>query len=415
MKRFILLALSLAVSVSLTAQTWHSYYHADYGLTTLTLSDEGSGSRHFEINPYDNSMWFARINRIQRITGTGQTESHYYGTHSELSPQTHFKGFGFSENFTYAVDENFGLFRYDGMNWQLVYSANDCWGIDVEADTVWVGRFGENAFKWWGGNVQVIPIPFQRFCAKEGDLWASSTGMGGLGTHRVEGVAYVNYTPDNSLIMDNYNNDFKFSPHADTLYVAGQKGLSLLHDLVFFDSIAPDNSTNMPAGVILDFEFDANDNIWALFGTDVGSPYAIAHYDQATENWDAYYDETNSPINFTEYGSIELDTAGNLWMVIPANLYMLELGEVPFWLNTPESAGLKAVSVYPNPSAEVVHIIADAKTVARMVVRASDGQVVHDAAFSSELSVARFASGMYFIELRDENGTLLESRKLVVQ
>ena len=415
MKQLIVFALSVFLSVALTAQTWHSYYYTDYGFTQLTSTDWTGGGRHFKINHLDNSLWFARLNRIQRITGTGQREVHNFSTSPALYLYADFQDFGFSENTTYVMDANYGLFRYDGMNWQSLLSASDCEELHVDSDTVWFTRTTEDVIKWVNGTYETIPVSLRRIIAKDGVVWGSGTGIGGAGFHRIEESTYINYTPGNSLIMDNYNYDFKFSPHTDTMYVAGQKGLSLLHDLVFFDSIAPDNSTNMPMGVILDFEFDASDNIWALFGTGANDPYAIAHYDQATENWDAYYDDSNSPINFSYYTSIEMDTFGNLWVANYYNLYLLELGEVPFWLSTPEVAGLEAVSLYPNPSSDKVHILADAAKVKRMVLRDITGRVVYDAVFSEEFSVSGFSPGTYVIELKGDNDRLLESRKLVVQ
>ena len=399
----------LIIFYSLTAQTqeWRKYHLSDLGFSfALTWEDYGTG-RHFRINPYDNSLWMARRYTIHTLSMDGTATSFDLFNTSLFQSSSEWTTFEFLPGKVYALDEYYGLFAYENDTWSNAYGTSVFTpGMTIDRDSLYILRKNQSFVKWFDGAYQVLynSGTARRIVAKYNRFWiANGVGAPGLGEYNDSGT-YTTYTVGSSLMMDNGNYDFKFSPNHDTLYVAGNKGLSLLHNLAFFDSIAPDNTTNMPPGVILDFEFDANDNIWALFGSDAQTPTSIAHYNQITKNWDAYYDATNANLNFDTYCSIELDNLGNLWMVNQTYIHVLELNTLPAWLSAKQPKLEAMISVYPNPAKETVSIETEA-LLSEMYLTDQLGKRIRTFnPAEKQFSVAELPSGMYFVEFVTEKG-----------
>ena len=390
------------------AQEWRKYHKNDFDLPYLLVRpDYLVSGRHFRINPYDNSLWMGNDFTIQTISNQGEV-AYFNMTNDPVFQSTaEWVTFEFSANQVFALDESYGLFIYENDTWTNPYNpAEFSPGMSRDGDSLYILRENQSFIRWVNATIQPLynSSTLKRILAKNNQFWM---GYGletpSLGFYSETG-GFNWYNPDNTLIMDYGNYDFKFSPHHDTLYVAGNKGLSMLYNLAFFDSIAPDNTTNMPPGVILDFEFDANDNIWALFGSDVQTPTSIAHYNQITKNWDAYYDANNANLNFDTYCSIELDNLGNLWMVNQAYIHVLELSTLPAWLSVKQPKLEARVSIYPNPAKETVSIETDALLSEIYLTDQLGKRIRTFNPTEKQLSVAELPAGMYFVELVTEKG-----------
>ena len=303
------------------------------------------------------------------------------------------------------MDESYGVFIYENGIWENPHNpVSFSNGMARDKDTIYIIQNNDPLLKWTSENFSYSfnAGTRKRIVAKNNTFWLGNN-LGSLGLYMRDEMGNP-ITYDTSLRMDNGNFDFKFSPHHDTLYVAGNKGLSLLHNLAFFDSIAPDNTTNMPPGVILDFEFDADDNIWALFGSDAQTPTSIAHYNQVAKNWDAYYDATNANLNFDTYCSIELDNLGNVWMVNYNYIHVLELNTLPAWLSAKQPKLEAMISVYPNPAKETASIETEA-LLSEMYLTDQLGKRIRTFnPAEKQFSVAELPSGMYFVEFVTEKG-----------
>lgn len=390
------------------SQEWHKYPKNDLGFTyTLTQSDYGFG-RHFRINPYDNSLWVATNYNIQTIDTNGVYKSFRFSNTPVIHLPSQFISFDFLPNKVFIHDEYYGIYLYENDVFSMLYNTtpNLCYGLTTHGDSLYILKENAPVVKWAENSFSDLfstgsNYP-RKLIIKNNWFWFSrGIGSSGLYLYEQNGVqtAY-----DQSLIMDYLNYDFKFSPYNDTLYVAGSKGLSMLHNFTFFDSIAPDNTTNMPSGSILDFEFDTNDNIWALFGSDAETATSIAHYDQVTKNWDYYYDANNTNLNFDTYCSIELDDKGNVWMVNEQYIHVLNLSTIPTWLSIKEKEFTTTLSVYPNPSKELININSEESFSEIYITDQMGKKLKTFNPHEKSISVIHFPNGCYFLEIITDKG-----------
>ncbi|NGF77392.1 T9SS type A sorting domain-containing protein [Fluviicola sp. SGL-29] len=403
----LLTVLIVFCAMTTQAQEWRKYHRNDLELNyTLIVQDYGTGGRHFRINPYDNSLWMTTTTTIQTLNILDGSSKYFRPDNTPvLQTPTQLTTFEFIGEKVFIMDRGQGVYLYENETLSSMYSTSGLYnGITTDENRLYLTRENQPIVKWENGSFQYLFNSYyiHRIVVKNDFFWLTyDFGGASLYLYDMSGNI-VNY--DNSLRMDNGNYDHKFSPYKDTLYVAGNKGLSLLHNLAFFDSIAPDNTTNMPPGVILDFEFDADDNIWALFGSDAQTPTSIAHYNQVAKNWDAYYDATNANLNFDTYCSIELDNLGNVWMVNYNYIHVLELNTLPAWLSVKQPKLEAMISVYPNPAKETVSIETEA-LLSEMYLTDQLGKRTRTFnPAEKQFSVAELPSGMYFVEFVTEKG-----------
>src|SRR6218665_3239434 len=197
-----------------------------------------------------------------------------------------------------------------------------------------------------------------------------------------------------------------FYPQTDSLFVANDAGFAIADGDTFIDSICATNCTNMPTGIILEFEFDANNNIWALIGESNYDKTALAHYNVNTKVWDQYYDENNSPILFGgNKVSIEMDNLGNLWVVDNWFLHVLDEGNAPQWVDMEEYHSPLSVRIFPNPSNELVSINFEGQQ-AKLMIYDAQGKVIRSSTVlaGEQFSIAEFENGVYFFEITNEEG-----------
>ena len=406
MKKMIIFLLILCMN-EVSAQEWRKFHRNNWGTTyQLVDNDDVVTGRHFRINPYDNSLWMATQSRVQTISSDGSYSLFYVINTPAFQSPFQFATFDFAPGKVFILDLYQGVYLYENDNISMMYSSSGIYnGLTIDEDTLYVLRNNNPMAKLVNGTTQYLfnAGTSKRIIARNNFFWISG-GIGiysGIALYDINGI-HSSYT---NILMDNGNFDFKFSPHHDTLYVAGNKGLSLLHNFTFFDSIAPDNTTDMPSGVILDFEFDASDNIWALFGTDAQTPTSIAHYDQQSKSWDMYYDAGNSDLNFSSNCSIEMDNLGNLWMVNQNYIHVLELGTLPVWLSSKQPEHQPVITVYPNPTTELFQVDTDVHILEIYLTDQLGKRIKTLDPTQKEFSVAELSSGIYFVELTGEGGT----------
>jgi hypothetical protein len=374
-----------------------------------TYSGYGSlNNRHFSINPYNNEIWLTHENTIQLLTNDGDY-FYFNNSNTPLFPaNADFRDFAFTPEYTFTISGNYGLYQLDGNNWSLAISFDEGVNLAYDADSVWCIRTNENYMKWYGGfNSMGNYTGFRKAISKNGDLWGGGEHDGVV--KLVNDQQYL-YSPDTSKLMDWGNWDMKFYPETDTLFVANDAGFAIADGITFVDSICTSNSTNMPVGKILEFEFDANKNIWALIGNaGLYDKTGLAHYDVATKVWDQYYDENNSPILFGgSKVSIEMDNLGNLWVIDNLFLWVLDEGNAPAWVGIKENETI-SVSLAPNPTKDVFTVSFEGNT-ADYTLYDAKGRLIRAAVVQTgeTISLEGLDEGVYFFELKTENGNTMK-------
>lgn len=322
------------------AQSWQSIPASYFGVLNV-YGNTGYYSHSFSINPYDNSLWLIRNTTITHLKNDGTFESYDPSNTPVFSGVYKFRDFAFLDQRVLMTEVSTGLYDFDGTNWNHTYFLEGPTHIAVEADSIWLGR-GNNgsAYKIVNGSPVALSsnIDLTRIISRNGYAWISTQPIGGAGIGRYyeQTGNSVGFLPTSSNLLSVTNNDFKFSPHNDSMYVAGDLGLSIAYQNAFIDSITVNNTSNMPSSEILEFEFDSQDNIWALFGSALNSPESIAYLDRTTNTWTSVYDSNNSPISFNLQVSIEIDTADNLWVAERDNIHVLKVNNWPTWLEQNE-------------------------------------------------------------------------------
>lgn len=411
MRTIMLILFSLQV-LGLSAQTWRSVDIKEMSPFAYTYSTSGGGSgdnRYFRVNPYNNDIWLTYNEAIQQLTGDGDY-FYYNNSNTPLFPTTaDFRDFAFTSQYTFALCANDGLYQLNGLTWNLAIPFDEGVNLNYDADTVWCIRDGENYLKWYGGlNSQSTVSVCSKAISKNGLFWG---GAQYDAVFRVEDdQQYILYSPDTSKLMDWGNWDMKFYPGTDSLFVANNAGFAIADGLTFVDSICATNCMNMPTGKILEFEFDADKNIWALIGnTGLYVKTGLAHYNVTTKVWDQYYDENNSPINFVSPKvSIEMDNLGNLWVIDNLFLWVLDEGNAPAWVGIKENETI-SVSLAPNPTKDVFTVSFEGNAADYILYDAQGKLIQTSTIISGEgVSLKDLENGIYFFELKTENGSTVK-------
>jgi hypothetical protein len=405
MRQFTLLFITFSLISGLYSQTWQTINASDFSTIGGFNSIGGGGtiaSRWFKLNPYDNSLWMGWNDKIQVLRNDGSIELFDYTTYPILHQYGNMLAFEFTSTHTYVVDENYGLFRFDGNNWSSVYLTNGGSFIYSDTDTVWMSKLNNTNFiQSYDGFTFPDSQSFRRVVSKNGNKWISGTDYANTVATYKDGV-YRLYSPDTSNLLSWSNHDFKFAKNNDSLYVAGDLGFSIAYGNKFVDTITPGNSLNMPAGEIIEFEFDSQNNIWAVFGNSSFFANTIAYYDQQSETWTQVYNSSNSPIDFTKRLSIEVDTSGNLWVANILALHVLKVNNPPTWLGIVDNEKTSNLSIYPNPSegmvtlkaAENIQTVEVLDLFGRLVKSFTD---VHSA--SCDLDLSGLDAGKYLVKV----------------
>ncbi|PIE87317.1 MAG: hypothetical protein CSA03_01010, partial [Bacteroidetes bacterium] len=373
----------------------------------------------FEINPYDGTMWFisnlSQSNfNIKRINNDG---SMTFFTPSNMPfmdvNSRHFIGVDFSSSKTFLLHEFDGAFSYDGTTWVYEGAFDKGTSISTDADTIYFCRENDDFIRLTESSLSYNSSNSMRLAVKNGSAWKSTSFYDVISKLNTTFDAATYYSPDTCNLLDWSNHDFKFARNSDTLYVAGEQGFSLAHSETFVDTITMNNTPNMPYPGIIEFEFDSQDNIWAVFG-DGGAlgfyPQYIGYYDRSVQDWTLVYDQSNCPVDFTKRLDIEIDPDDNLWVCDNQDLHVLKINNAPGWLSLVEEEK-SSFSIFPNPSSGVISIQTEVN-VSDIEVRDLSGRLIKTIKYTPEISIDK--KGTYILRLLD-HGTVVGNQKVVIE
>lgn len=417
--RKLFVILILVLPFGLLAQDWTTIKGVDFIPTVGFFTSGGGwrpGNKQFAVNPYDGSIWMALDNEVHGFDSNGNYFAFDYTNVPVFTSNTNlstFLEFGFTNSSVFAVDRYIGLLRYDGVSWTIIDVQDNGNSISMDQDSVWVAYEGMDFVTWKDGLTAPDSFDgFQRMVSRKGDIWGCAGNDDGF-IYRLENGSPTLYNAfTEPYLLDNSNLDFKFAHNTDTLYCAGEQGFSLAYQGAFIDTLTVHNTINMPWSVIREFEFDQNNNIWALFGNDVNDYVGVAHYDQSTNTWDMIYDSSNSPIGWGSRITIDLDGQGNLYVHDRNDIHVLMINNWPQWLDI-EEQDLVKFEIYPNPSNGKISILNKENVpITDIEVLDMHGRIVATIPFSSSFQLNQ-ENGIYFVCLKNRD-VILGTQKIVL-
>jgi hypothetical protein len=397
----IVFGLSLLITSIAHSQSWHTVTRQQLGVVSTTMFGgfAPTGTRYFKINPYDNSLWFGLNFKAMQLTSAGQFHVYDTSNTTVFAYNSKVFDFAFTPDYTFVMDGTYGLQQFNGTNWNFA----------SDSDSIWCIRTNQNYIKWFGGfNSLGNYAGFRKAISKNGVFWGGgeTSGVSSLDNSDMNHL----YSPDTCLLLDWGNYDFKFCRNTDSLYVSCTGGLAIADGETFVDSICPANSTNMPGGIIIEFEFDKDDNIWALFGDSFFKSSSLAFLNTTTKVWSNFYDTSNSTIKFnTVRTSIEIDTTGNLWVIDRDKLNVLDLGTTPVWLGLEDFTQSSSIEISPNPATDQVQIsFQDSQAQLRILDLQGKEMESRPIGKNELVSISHLKQGIYLFEIKTSKGNVLK-------
>jgi hypothetical protein len=327
------------------AQTWQSIPRLE--------TFETAPLKAFKINPYTNDIWIINDTKVAVIENNGNIQVF---TSTELGPlwENDNIQFAFTPSEVYYNITLYGLHSFTGFASNVLESTFENYlMISSNLDTIYVTMKDLGGFKkYYNGITESYSTNFTEIDAKNSFVYGNN---GGSGIYQ-----YFQSTDSFSPLMSDPDylyclyNDTKFSRNTDTFYVASVQGISYANNYDFLGSVTPINTFNMPTANVLEIEFDHLDSLWAVFGDVNGDPFAIAKLEGDT--WTNIFDAGNSPIDFSSFLGLEIDTLGNLWVADGVYLHSLLSPNSPDWLGLNENNPEQNSSIYPNPSSQYLTV-----------------------------------------------------------
>ena len=403
MKRLLFIFMCLT-ALSSNAQTWNSYAtQANWGFYTV-------GKTQFKIDPYRNDLWIAHWQFTPTHCfhlATGERDSVYSET---LCNDECTKDLAFTSTNRYIMYEFTGLYDinadYSVTN-ELNLSFVD--RISSNEDTVYIiSETNSNYYKFTENQTQLMSFDFDRIVAK--GVWFYPCGTNNTSIKKYTGIGgngFQNYASVDSDHTCGLFNDIKFSPYSDSLYVSCASGINIAYAYDFIYNINPSNTLNMPTANVLEFEFDKENNIWALFGDTNNNPYAFAKLEGNT--WTNYFDATNCPVDFSKFKGFEIDTNGVIWVLERNYLRTLSFGNNPVWLNA-EELDKNAISLFPNPVKNNFSISINTKSTFDVQIFTLSGALVKTIVTNSgePINVNEISNGFYLVKVKHDGKEFIE-------
>ncbi len=417
--RHILFLLFLG-SIYIHAQEWQTIDGADY-VSNGQLGGYTSWNKKFKINPYDNSIWLSRSASpfgICRIDSNG-VFTLFNQQNVSAFPSVgmgDFNDFEFTSSKVLAINYFKGMYAYDGLDWQQVIVSTDVNYVTIDNDTAFISRVNGSFLKWTESSQSASSVTgCRRTVSRNGETWGTNSSFSsGFMVLFSEASGPLFHSPDTIPCLLSWNHsDFKFARNSDSLFISSDKGFSIAYNGVFIDTITPNNTINMPGSCILEFEFDSQDNIWAVFAPDLNSWTDVSHVaylDRSTNTWSQIYDASNSPILTNSRCTIELDDQDNLWVSDTRDLYVLKLNNWPQWLGVGEIVSSN-FSVYPNPVTDYLSIQNENNVfVDRVSIVDFSGKTIKElSGQSSQIDVKDIAPGIYYLRFEyDERSEIVK-------
>ena len=291
------------------------------------------------------------------------------------------------------------MFKFTGFTSVNVNSAlPDYLNLQSNADTIFVTTGYPNGFiKYTQGNSEV----FNRFYLKinaRNNFFYGHDGSSMIYQYDQQSNSQTNLTSDPNYLQGIFH-DTKFSRFSDTLYIGGRKGISYAYNYDILDTITPNNTSNMPSPNVLELEFDHLDQLWAVFGDTTDTPFAIAKLEGST--WTNFIDATNSPIDFSNFLGLEIDTLGNLWVADNLYLHTLMTATSPGWLGTTSLDPQSNLAILPNP-AQNTFCISGGLNDGEIEIIDLQGRKVLSSASGTDIDISQLNTGQYFVVIEQK-------------
>jgi hypothetical protein len=282
----------------------------------------------------------------------------------------------------------------------LVLNSTEINAITTNNDTVYTMSGTQNMYKYTPTSTIDAMYGLSNVKAKNQFLYLNAGVIG-----RKIGLSTVYLYNDPEYLIATVN-DYKFSRKSDTLFVASKKGISYAYNYDFLDTITPNNSLNMPGPNVLEIEFDNNDNLWAVFGDSNDVPFAISKLEGNT--WTSRFDNTNSPIDFSNFYGLEIDTLGNLWVADLNYLHTFLTLNSPTWLGTKEMPQSIQINIFPNPTSDHITIseIPLSLIGSNATITDLNGKQILDFEITQQqeqIDCSSMKKGVYFLRIGEEN------------
>jgi hypothetical protein len=322
--------------------------------------------------------------------------------------------FAFTPNHIYYARDYFGLYSFDGYMSQEEYPFTGYQGkirssggesvfiLQVEPYTTYI-EFNE-AF---------VDTPYRgafNMAVKNNFMYVSFSSNSNIAYYTTPGTSdYAYIHTDQNYVVGNYN-EMKFSRFSDTLYVAGKKGISYAYDYDFLDTITPNNTINMPSPNVLEIEFDHNDSLWAVFGDVNDTPFALAKLEGDT--WTNHFDNSNSPIDFSNFYGLEIDTLGNLWVADLNYLHTFLTPNSPTWLGLHDNGKSNQFNLFPNPATTTFTISGiPASTLGeKATLKDLSGKIVMEFELNEQnqlVDVSQLRKGIYILQIGESTEKII--------
>jgi len=408
MNRLLFIFMCLAALAS-NAQTWNSYAtQANWGFYTI-------GKTQFKIDPYRNDLWIAHWQFTPTHClhlATGERDSVYSAT---LCNDECTKDLAFTPTNRYIMYEFTGLYDINA-DYSVTNEINQAFvdRISENGDTVYViSQTNSNYLKFTENETQIMSYDFEKISAKGPWFYPAYNSNGTLAKYT--GTSFDGYEPYFSLDSDltcGLFNDIKFSPYSDSLYVSCASGINVAYAYDFIYNINPSNTVNMPSANVLEFEFDRENNIWALFGDTNNNPFAFAQL--VGNSWVNQFDAANCPVDFSNYKGFEIDTNGVIWVLERNFLHTLSFGNNPIWLNAKE-LNRNTISLFPNPIKNNFSISMDTESTIEVQIFNLSGTLIKTTFVKSNelIGVDELSNGFYLIKAKHEGKDYME--KVIIE
>jgi hypothetical protein len=391
----------------LKAQSWQSIHKSQTGNTVAW--------KQFVINPYTNDIWLVNDNKAAVIKNDGAIQQF---TSAELGPLWNGSNlqFAFTPTDIYFAVNLYGLFKFTGFTSISVNSTiPDYLYLQSNADTIFVTTGFPNGFvKYSQGNNEIVNRFYTKINAKN-NFFYGHDGSSVIYQFDQQTNSQLNLTADPNYLQGVFH-DTKFSRFSDTLYIGGVKGISFAYNYDILDTITPNNTSNMPSSNVLEIEFDHLDQLWAVFGDAADVPFAIAKLE--ANNWINRIDASNSPINFSEFLGLEIDTIGNLWVADNLYIHTLLTANSPGWLGLTSNNPLVEIDIIPNPSNGIFQVSSISTEPMQITILDQQGKQVaqfelNKLSSDNSFDLSNQAPGVYFAQITQ--GELHWVKKLVLR
>lgn len=354
--------------------------------------------RNFKIDGYTNNIWLIHDTKVAVIENNGNIQVF---TNTELGPLWNGDNiqFAFTPSNIYYNINLYGFHSFTGYSSTLIEASfQDYLNMTSNYDTVYVTMADGSGFrKFYNGTVESYNRGFTKIDAKGSFVYGNNGGS--VIYQYIQAIDdAINLTSDPQYLWYIYN-DTKFSRNTDTFYVGSTKGISYAYNYDFLDTITPNNTFNMPSPNVLELEFDAQDSLWAVFGDVNNDPFAIAKLEGNT--WTNRIDNTNSPIDFSTFLGLEIDTLGNLWVADLNYLHTLLTPNSPQWLSLIENEVISNLSLSPNPSSEQITIKSQ-QQIDEVQIVDLQGRIVYSTLCNSmnpSININELKPGNYFVNV----------------